>query len=64
MKTVHADNGLITADCDSSKRQTRPLFRELPISISLQMSDSNKNVLLSPGWVVQTRTEWPTLSLT
>jgi hypothetical protein len=28
MQIVHTDNRLITADCDSGKRQTRPLVRE------------------------------------
>jgi hypothetical protein len=28
MQIVHTDNGLVTADCDSGKRQTRPFLRE------------------------------------
>jgi hypothetical protein len=31
MKIVHTDKELNTADCDSGKRQTRSLFREIAL---------------------------------
>jgi hypothetical protein len=56
MQIVYTDNRLIiTADCDSVKRQTRPLVRDSAAPRSLQMSDSNKNLVLRPA-----KTDWPT----
>jgi hypothetical protein len=45
---------------ESGKRQTRPLVRENPTSTSLQLSDSNKYLVLSPRWVLYSKTDWPT----
>jgi hypothetical protein len=60
MQIVHTDKRLITADCvwqttDPSSRQ-----RERRISTSLQLSDSNKNLVISPRWVLYSKTDWPT----
>jgi hypothetical protein len=60
MQIVHTDNRLITADYDSSKRQTRPLVRESALIKSMQLSDSNKDLVLSLTWVLYTKTDWPT----
>jgi hypothetical protein len=60
MQIVHTDNRRITADCDSGKRQTRPLLREGPTSRSLQLPYSNINLVLSPTWVLYSETDWPT----
>jgi hypothetical protein len=61
MQIVHTDNRLITADCDFSKRQTRPLVSEsAPYKKNLQLSDRNKDLVLSPIWVFYTKTDWPT----
>jgi hypothetical protein len=56
MQIVHTDNRLITADCDSNKRQTRPLVRES----APYLSDRNKDLVLSPTWVIYTKRDWPT----
>jgi hypothetical protein len=40
---------------DSSSRQ-----RERPTSRNPQLSDSNKNLVVSPGWVLYSKTDWPT----
>jgi hypothetical protein len=40
---------------DPSSRQ-----RERPTSTSLQQSDSNKDLVLSPRWVLYSKTDWPT----
>jgi hypothetical protein len=44
----------------SGKRQTRPLVRERSTSTSLQLSDSNKDLVLSPRCVLYSKTDWPT----
>jgi hypothetical protein len=36
------------------KRPTRPLVRDP------QVSDSNKNLFVSPRWVLYSKTDWPT----
>jgi hypothetical protein len=40
---------------DPSSRQ-----RERPISTNLQLSDSNKNLVVSPRRVLYSKTDWPT----
>jgi hypothetical protein len=43
------------------KQRTRPLVRESsPTSTNPQLSDSNKNLVISPRWVLDTKTDWPT----
>jgi hypothetical protein len=44
----------------TGKRQTRPPVRERPTSTSLQPSDSNEDLVLSPRWVLYSKTDWPT----
>jgi hypothetical protein len=34
--------------------------RECPTSTNPQLSDSNKNLIMSPRWVLDTKTDWPT----
>jgi hypothetical protein len=34
--------------------------RERPILTKPQMSDSNKHLVVSPGWVLYSKTDWPT----
>jgi hypothetical protein len=61
MEKVHTDNRLITADCDSGKRQTRPLVREsAPHQQTCNCLDSNEDLVLNPGWVLYSKTGWPT----
>jgi hypothetical protein len=31
-----------------------------PTSTNSQLSDSNKDLVVSPGWVLYTKTDWPT----
>jgi hypothetical protein len=40
---------------DQSSRQ-----RGRPTSINSQVSDSNKNLVVSPRWVLDTKIDWPT----
>jgi hypothetical protein len=40
---------------DPSSRQ-----RERPTSTNLQLSDSNKNLVVSPRWMLYSKTDWPT----
>jgi hypothetical protein len=40
---------------ESSSRQ-----REGPTSTNPQLSDSNKNLVVSPKWVLYSKTDWPT----
>jgi hypothetical protein len=42
---------------ESDKQQTHPLVRERPTPTSLQLSDSNKDLVLSPRWVLYSKTE-------
>jgi hypothetical protein len=53
---------LITVYSDSGKRQTRPLVRERERSTSknLELPDSNKDLVLSPRWVLHSKTDWST----
>jgi hypothetical protein len=44
----------------SSKQQTRPRQRQCPTSANLQLSDSNKDLVLSRRWVLYSKTDWPT----
>jgi hypothetical protein len=39
---------------DPSSRQ-----KERPISTNLQLSDSNKDLVVSPRWVLYSQTDWP-----
>jgi hypothetical protein len=60
MQIVHTDKRLNSADgvwqtTDPSSRQ-----RERPTSTSLQLSNSNKYLVLSPRWVLYSKTDWPT----
>jgi hypothetical protein len=60
MQIVHTDNRLITADCDSGKRQIRPLVSEsAPYQQACNCLTEMKSVL-SPTWVLYTKTDWPT----
>jgi hypothetical protein len=34
--------------------------RERPTTKSLQLSDSNKDLVLSPKWMLYSKTDWPT----
>jgi hypothetical protein len=53
-------------DCigeDQQQLQTADPFscqRERPTSTNQQLSDSNKNVVVSPIWVLDINTDWPT----
>jgi hypothetical protein len=60
MEIVHTDKRRITADWvwQTTDPSSRP--RELPTSTSLQRSDSNKDLVVSPRWVLDTKTDWPT----
>jgi hypothetical protein len=40
---------------DPSSRQ-----RERPTSTNTKLSDSNKNLVVSPRWVLYSKTDWPT----
>jgi hypothetical protein len=60
MQTVHTDKRLITADCVWQMTDPHSRQRELPISTSLQLSDSNKDLVLSPRWVLYSKTDWLT----
>jgi hypothetical protein len=42
------------------KRQTRPRQRKRPTSTNPQLSDSNKNVVVSPRWALYSKTDWLT----
>jgi hypothetical protein len=43
------------------KRQTRPVVREgVQHKTNPQLSDSNKNVVFDPWWMIYTKTDWPT----
>jgi hypothetical protein len=44
---------------DPSSRQ-----RERPTSTNLQLSDSNKDLILSPRWALYSKTDWPNGRLT
>jgi hypothetical protein len=60
MQIVHTDKRLNTADwvwqtTDPSSRQ-----RERPTSTNLQLSDSNKDLVVSSRWVLYSKTGWPT----
>jgi hypothetical protein len=57
---VHADNRLITADCDSQMTDPSSRQRERPTSTSLQLFDSNKDPILSSTWVFYSKTDRPT----
>jgi hypothetical protein len=37
-----------------------PRQRERPTSTSLQLSDNNKDLVLSPRWVLYSKMDWPT----
>jgi hypothetical protein len=46
---------------NSCKRQTRPLVREsAPHQQTRNWPDSNKNLIVSPRWVLYSKTHWPT----
>jgi hypothetical protein len=47
----------VSSNC---KSQTRLLVRERPTSTNPQLSDSNKNLVVSPRWMLYTKTHWPT----
>jgi hypothetical protein len=49
---------------DNCKRHTRPHQREHHTSTNPQLSDSNKNLAVSPRCVLYSKTEWPTDRLT
>jgi hypothetical protein len=34
--------------------------RERPISTNPQLSNSNRNLIISPGWVLYSKRDWPT----
>jgi hypothetical protein len=59
MQIVHTDNRLITADCDSGKRQTRPLVRESAVLQQTRKSGSNKDLVLSLRCVHCSKTDLP-----
>jgi hypothetical protein len=60
MQIVHTDKGLITADCGSSKRQTRPLVREsFPYQNACNCLTEIK-ICSNPRWVLYTKTDWLT----
>jgi hypothetical protein len=45
---------------ESGKRHPFSRQRERPTSTSLQLSNSNKDLVLSPRWVLYSKTNWPT----
>jgi hypothetical protein len=47
--------GKVSSNC---KRRTRPLVRERTISSNPQLSDSNKNLYVSPRWVLHSKIDW------
>jgi hypothetical protein len=60
MLIVLTDNRFITADCDWQTTDPSSLQRERPTSRNPQLSDSNKDLALSPRWVLYSKTHWPT----
>jgi hypothetical protein len=60
MQFVHAGERPNTADF--VKQTTEPFSRqrERLTSTSPQLSNSNKDQLLSPRWVLYSKTDWPT----
>jgi hypothetical protein len=60
MQIVHTDKKHITTD--SVWQMTDPCSRqrERHISTSLQLSDSNIDLVLSPRWVLYSKMDWPT----
>jgi hypothetical protein len=60
MQIVHADKRLSTADGVWQRNDPSSRQRERPTSTSLQRSDSNKDLVLSPRWVLYSKTDWPT----
>jgi hypothetical protein len=60
IQIVHTDNRLITVDCDWQTTDPSSRQRERPTSTRLQMSDSNKDLVLSPRWVLYSKIDWPT----
>jgi hypothetical protein len=41
------------------KRPTHPRQRERPTSTHKQLSDSNKDLVISPKWMLYSKTDWP-----
>jgi hypothetical protein len=60
MQIVHIDKRTNTADLVWQTTDPFSRQRERPTSISLQLSNSNKDLVLSPRWVLYTKTDWPT----
>jgi hypothetical protein len=58
MQIVHTDKRLNTADSG----KLRPVFssERAPTLTSLQLSNSNKDLVLSPRWMLYSKTDWPT----
>jgi hypothetical protein len=50
------------ADDDQQQLQTTDLSsrqRQRPTSTNPELSDSNKNLVVSPKWVLYSKTHWP-----
>jgi hypothetical protein len=46
--------------CAGEDQQHFSRHRERPTSTNPQLSDSNKNLVVSPRWVLDTKTDWLT----
>jgi hypothetical protein len=48
------------AGASKCKRQIRPFVRERPKLTNPNLSDSYKNLVVSPRWLLYSKTDWPT----
>jgi hypothetical protein len=60
MQFIHADKRPNTADWVWQTTDPFSRQRERPTSTSLQLSNSNKDLILSPRWVLYSKTDWST----
>jgi hypothetical protein len=66
VKYGRKSQGSRTRECaDEDQQQLQPTDlssrqRERPTSTTLQLSDSNKNLVVSPRWVLYSKIDWPT----
>jgi hypothetical protein len=57
---IHTDKWRITTDWVWQRTDPSSPQRERPTSTNPQISDSNKDLVLSPRWVLYFKTDWPT----
>jgi hypothetical protein len=60
MQIVRTDKRPNTTDLVWQTTDPFSRERERPTSTSLQLSNSNKVLVLSPRWVLYAKTDWPT----